>query len=97
MSGSIFPSTQTLIQARPPSMETTRLTPLYATVTARVSDAVLPSGLEAVTVIAHRPAVSSKGVVNVPSSATSTVAGVGTSGGAGVAAPAPVAGSAGPE
>src|SRR3990170_6456650 len=97
MSGWILPSTQTLIQARPPSIETTRLTPLNATVTARVSDAVLPSGLEAVTVMAHRPAVSSNGVVKVPSSATATVTGDGTAGGAAVAVPAPPADSAGPE
>src|SRR3990170_1615758 len=96
MSGWILPSTQTLIHARPPSIETTRLTPLKATVTARVSDEVLPSGLEAVTVIAQRPAVSSNGVVKVPSSATWTVMGAGTAGGAGVAAPAS-GGCAGPE
>src|SRR5687767_4625696 len=96
MSGWILPSTQTLIQARPPSIETTRLTPLKATVTARVSAVVLPSGLEAVTVIAQRPVVSSNGVVNVPSSATGTVTGAGTAGGAGVAAPA-FTGCDGPE
>ena len=56
----------------------------------------MPSGLEAVTVIAQLPAVSSNGVVNVPSSATGTVTGAGTAGGAGVAAPA-FTGSAGPE
>src|SRR3990170_3626724 len=97
MSGWIFPSTQTLIHARPPSIDTTRLTPLNATVTVRVSEAVLPSGLDAVIVMAQRPAVSSNGVVKVPSSATGTVTGAGTAGGAGEAAPAPVAGSAGPE
>src|SRR5687767_14368368 len=96
MSGWILPSTQTLIQARPPSIETTRLTPLKSTVTARVSDAVLPSGLDAVTVIAQRPAVSSNGVLNVPSSATGTVTGAGALGGAGAAAP-PAGGVAGPE
>ena len=82
---SSLPSTHTLSQARPPSMETTRLTPLNATVTARVSEVVLPSGLEAVTVIAHLPAVSANGALNVPSSPTSTVAGLGSVGGTGVA------------
>ena len=58
--GSILPSTQTLIQARAPALTvTTTLTPLYATVTLRVSEAVLPSGLLAVTVRVQRPAVSS--------------------------------------
>ena len=59
--GASLPSTQTLSQARPPLIVTTRLTPLYATVTFRVSDAVLPSAEVAVTVIAQRPAVSSSG------------------------------------
>jgi hypothetical protein len=40
---------------------------LNATVTARVSEAVLPSGLDAVTVIAHLPVVSSYGVLKEPS------------------------------
>src|SRR5687768_17784997 len=85
--GSSLPSTQTFSQARPPSTDTTRLTPLNATVTARVNDVVLPSGLEAVTVIAHLPAVSANGALNVPSSPTSTVTGLGSAGGTGVAPP----------
>ena len=60
-SGSSLPSTQTLSHARPPSIVTTRLTPLNATVTFRVCAAVLPCGLAAVTVIDQRPAVSSNG------------------------------------
>ena len=71
---SSLPSTQTLIQAGPPRMFTTRVTPLKATVIRRVSDAVLPSAEVAVTVIAQLPAVrSSGGSANVPSSLTSTV------------------------
>jgi len=54
---------------------------LYSTVTLRVSEVVLPSSLEAVTVSDQRPVVSSYGVLNVPSSATATLtcAGVGGS------------------
>ena len=43
--GSILPSTQTLIQARPPLAVTTRLTPLYTTVTLRVRAVGLALGL----------------------------------------------------
>src|SRR5262245_13786820 len=47
----------------------------------RVSEAVLPSSDVAVTVIAQRPAVSSRGgKANEPSSATSIVAGLGAPG-----------------
>ena len=47
--------------------------------TLRVSEVVLPSSLEAVTVSDQRPVVSSYGALNVPSSATATLtcAGVG--------------------
>src|SRR5512132_1035570 len=55
-------------------MLTTRFTPRYATVIWRVCEAVLPSAEVAVTVIAQRPAVSSRGgSENEPSAATFTV------------------------
>src|SRR6478672_5710844 len=53
--------------------------------TLRDSAAVLPSAPEAVTVIAHLPAVSSYGVLYDPSSATFAVTEGGARGGAGVA------------
>src|SRR5690349_10989221 len=55
------PSTQTLIQAAPPLIVTTRFTPLYATDTCRVSVADDVS-FEALTVIVHWPVVSWSGV-----------------------------------
>src|SRR5689334_13094306 len=86
--GSILPSTQTLIQAREPDLiETLSVTPWNATVTLRVSAAVLPSALLAVTVSAQRPAVSSSGALNAPSSPTGTLASAGVAGGAGVGWP----------
>ena len=48
------------------------------------------------TVIVQRPAVSSNGVLYVPSSPTGTVTGAGVAGGAGVAPPAPAGGPDGP-
>src|SRR5207244_7822295 len=71
-----------------------RFTPLYATVTERWSAVVLPSVLDAVTVICQRPLVSSNGVENELSEPTGTVTGDGPRGD-GAGAPPP-AGAAGP-
>src|SRR5262245_765052 len=90
--GWILPSTQTLIQARPPLAVTTTFTPWNATVTLRVRAVVLPSALLASTASVLRPLVSSYGVLNVPSCATGTVTSAGFAGGAGVGCPAGVAG-----
>ena len=62
-------------------MFTTRLTPLNWTVTLRVSVVVLLWALDAVTVTAQRPVVSSTAVLNVPPSATGTVSALGGWGG----------------
>ena len=53
--------------------------------TLRDNAAVLPSGPDAVTVMVHFPAVSSYGVLYVPSSPTFAVTEGGAAGGAGVA------------
>ena len=93
-----LPSTQTLIQAGPPLTVTTRLTPLYGTVTFRVRDVVLPS-------VARRgdgdrpPAGGQleRPCLYVPSSPTAARTTMGVAGGAGVAPPLPAAGPGRPE
>src|SRR5438067_781396 len=64
-------------------MVTTRFTPLNWTVTFRVRVLVLFCALDAVTVIAQRPAVSSTPVLNVPSWTTGSVCAAGAEGEAG--------------
>src|SRR5262249_17405150 len=73
--GSSFPSTQTLIQADEPLIDTTRFPPLYGTETCRVS-VVDDVSFAALTEIVHRPVVSWSGLVavsHVPSLMTGTL------------------------